>query len=162
MVLTVSIDDFAETVKLQTKSTDAYLSVVGGRTLATAIEGEKGLLVRAETDATLDSTKQKLAGAGLKVHNGHWGDSSEGQAPSYWIGAVAYRSAEETPGLWVHAFAIKPSAGQVLAALYEEFRESGDIGDVPLEEFIRLADPNVVVLGPEDLSDFASAHVKGA
>lgn len=162
MILTVPIDDFAETVKRHTKSTEAYVSVVGGRTLATAIDADRGLLLRAETDAPADATKQKLTKSGLKVHDGHGGDPSEGQTQSYWIGAVAYKSVEETPGLWVHAFASKPSTGQVLSALYEEFRESGDVNEVPLEEFIRLADPNVVVLGPDELADFASKSVEEA
>ena len=162
MVLTVPIDDFAEAVKRHTSGNDAYLAVVGGRTVATAIESDKALLVRSETDETVESTNQRLTSAGMKVLKGHWGDPSQDKTEQYWIGAVAYKSAEDTPGLWVHAFATKPSTGQVLAALYDEFRDSGDIGEVPLEEFIRLADPNVVVLSPEEQTDFGSKPVERA
>lgn len=162
MVLTVPIDDFAEAVKQHTSGNDAYLAVVSGHTVATAIQSDKALLVRAETDETVESTKQRLTSAGMKVLDGHWGEPSLDPSEQFWIGAVAYKSAEDTPGLWVHAFATKPSTGQVLAALYDEFRESGDIGEVPLEEFIRLADPNVVVLSPEEQTDFGSVQVERA
>ena len=162
MVLTVPIKNFAESVKRHTKGSEAYLAVVAGHTVASAVGGDKAILVRSDTDDTVEQTKQMLSAAGLMVFDGHWSDPAHNSEESYWIGAVAYNSAEETPGLWVHAFATKPSTGQVLAALYGEFRESGDVGEVPLEEFIRLADPNVVVLSPEEQSDFASVPVEQA
>jgi hypothetical protein len=94
-----------------------------------------------------------LQGAGIEVKKGAWGERAEGGA--LWVAAVAYKSAEDTPGVWVDTYESKPSTGQVLAELYEEFRQTGEVGDVSLEEFIRLSDPNVVVLSPEEQAEFA-------
>ncbi len=43
---------------------------------------------------------------------------------------------------------------QVLKAMYEEFRATGELGDVAMEEFIRLANPNVVIISPNELLSY--------
>ena len=156
MVLTVPIEQFSEAVQRYTKSTDVYVTVLESQTVVTAFAPDTATIVCAKTSVDIQEVRATLTKAGLKVFDGHWSDGETLERSELWIGAVAYKSVEETPGLWVNAFRSKPSTGQVLSALYEEFRVAGDVGEVSLEEFIRLADPNVVILSPSEQALFAS------
>ena len=149
MVLTVPFEGFVEALRAHSGAKVAYVASLGGRTGVTALDQATGILVRSSTSLGVQEARQTLEGSGVTVREGAWGRSAQ------WVAAVAYKSAEETPGLWVDTYETKPTTGQVLAELYEEFRETGEVGDVSLEEFIRLADPNVVLLSPEEQAEFA-------
>lgn len=154
MVLNVPFEGFAEAMRAHTGAQAAFLSTLGIQTVVTAADPAKGVILRSSARMPLAAARAALESAGVKVHEGSWGEVADGGAP-LWVAAVAYRSSEDTPGLWVDTFETKPTTGQVLSELYEEFRETGEVGDVSMEEFIRLADPNVVVLSPEEQAEFA-------
>jgi hypothetical protein len=154
VVLTVPFEGFAEAMKSQPGARVAYVSTLGSRTMVTAGDPGSGAVVRAFASLSPSDVRASLEKAGVTVREGTWGDRPDDPGP-LWVAAVAYKSEEDTPGLWVDTFESKPTTGQVLAELYEEFRETGEIGDVSMEEFIRLADPNVVVLSPEEQAEFA-------
>jgi hypothetical protein len=154
MVLTVPFEGFVEALRAHSGAKVAYVASLGGRTGVTALDQATGILVRSSTSLGVQEARQTLEGSGVTVREGAWGDWAD-LPQALWVAAVAYKSAEETPGLWVDTYETKPTTGQVLAELYEEFRETGEVGDVSLEEFIRLADPNVVLLSPEEQAEFA-------
>jgi hypothetical protein len=154
MVLTVPFEGFAEALRAHSSVKVAYATTQGGRTVVTALDPSTGAVVRCQTPLAPPEAKAALGQAGIEVREGSWGDGSD-IPQALWVAAVAYKSDEDTPGLWVDTYESKPTTGQVLAELYEEFRETGEVGDVSLEEFIRLADPNVVVLSPEEQAEFS-------
>lgn len=154
MVLTVPFEGFADALKAHSNAKVAYLSTAGSRTVVTALDPQSGVLVRASAATTLAEARTALEGAGIQVKEGAWGESAE-LPQALWVAAVAYKSGEDSPGLWVDTYETKPTTGQVLAELYEEFRETGEVGETSLEEFIRLADPNVVLVSPEQQAEFA-------
>ena len=156
MVLRVPLEGFAESARKHARSSEAFISAYGSGTVVTAADPEKGVLMRAESDLAVGDVRKLLSAAGMSVYDGCWGGSPDGSAAELWVGAVAYRSSEDTPGLWVETFPSKPTSGQVLSALCDEFRDSGDVGEIPMEEFIRLCDPNVVILGPEEQAEYAT------
>ena len=99
-----------------------------------------------------------LIESGLEVFEGEWSEDrteASEEEPALYVAAIAYRSKERAPGLWVDAFESPPIQGQVLKALYDEFLENGEIQDVSFEEFVRISEPTVVIVSPEDLSAFA-------
>ena len=48
-----------------------------------------------------------------------------------------------------------PTQLTVLKTMYDEFRHTGDIEEVPFEEFVQFTNPNVVILSPAELESFA-------
>ncbi len=154
MVLTVPFEGFADALKSHPGAKVAYVTTHGSRTVVTAADPQTGAIVRCHAQGSAAEVKATLEKAGVTVQVGIWGDRSEDPG-ALWVAAVAYKSEEDTPGLWVDTYESKPTTGQVLSEFYEEFRETGEVGDVSMEEFIRLADPNVVVLSPEEQAAFA-------
>lgn len=154
MVLTVPFDGFIKAALSLPGAKNAYVSTFGSRVVVTAADASTGAIVRSHADRPLAEVRSLLEKAGLTVGEGLWGDRSDDPG-ALWVAAVAFKSEEDTPGLWVDTYETKPTTGQVLAELYEEFRETGVVGNMALEEFIRLSDPNVVILSPEDQAEFA-------
>ncbi len=150
---------FAEEARRHCPGAVAYLRSAAESTLVSAFDPGSRVLVRSSTTLPIDQAQNALLGAGLQVGQGHWvaGEGHEDDALSrpLWVAAVSYRSHEDRPGLWVDASFEERSAGDVLNHLHEEFRREGSLSDVPIEDFIRLADPNVVLLSPDDLRHFA-------
>lgn len=154
MVLTVPFEGFADALKSHPGAKVAYVTTHGSRTVVTAADPQTGAILRCHALRQPGEVKSILEKAGVTVQEGMWGDRSEDPG-ALWVAAVAYKSDSDTPGLWVDTYESKPTTGQVLAELYEEFRETGEVGEVTMEEFIRLADPNVVILSPEEQAEFA-------
>ncbi|HXH61093.1 MAG TPA: hypothetical protein VNI20_07015 [Fimbriimonadaceae bacterium] len=152
MVLTVPLEGFIADALAGGGKKTVYVTTLGNYCIATF--ADNGTVVRADALSPASEVRQTLEKAGLEVREGFWGDKLEDHS-ALWVAAVAYKSAEDTPGLWVDTYETKPSPGQVLSGLYDEFRADGDVGDVSLEEFIRRADPNVVILSPEQQAEFA-------
>jgi hypothetical protein len=164
MVLRVPFSQFASEVARRCENRLAYISKSGIRAVVTSGDTMRSLVVRAETDLPVDEARSELAAQGLIVHEGEWSTEvvSTDLAKGLWIAAVAYRSSEERPGLWVDASFEEPSQGAVLAKLVEEIRsEAGDPG-LTVEEFIRFADPNVVVVSLDEAKAFAQASRAGS
>ncbi|MCH7904467.1 MAG: hypothetical protein IH944_07860 [Armatimonadetes bacterium] len=162
MVLTVDFDGFAAATKSLTGANQAFVSPMGNGCSLTSAGTEKGLIVRSTTPLSMADAITQLKTAGIAVERGAWSEGSTDAQQDLWVAAVAYKSGEDSPGLWVSTYQEKPTTGEVLAALYEEFRETGDVGELPLEEFLRLAEPNVVILSPDQLWEFAAGREEDA
>lgn len=86
----------------------------------------------------------------------------EEEQPEAFIGAVAYQSEADEPGLWVDAYPTMPTQAQVLRGLYEDFQSTGEVNDqVSFEEFVRLAKPTVVVVSPNEVRSFVGEKSDG-
>ncbi len=169
MTLEVPIQDFARTVRRVLGRVDAYLAVEGDRCVVTAHHPSKPVLIRAESPKRESAKLREALGAqGLRVHTGLWSTGSEataiasataeaGAPERLYVAAVAYHSQGEKPGLWVDAFPDKPTTLEVGKAMYQDFRESGEIGAVELEDFMRLAKLNIVVMSIEEAERYAAA-----
>jgi len=108
---------------------------------------------------TSGEVRRKLELAGFEVFEGEWGEAGEWpsdrmvEEPIY-IAAIAYRSRERTPGLWVDAYPALPTNATALRTFYDELSTNGEILEISFEEFVRAANPNVVILGPNELQNF--------
>lgn len=164
MVLVVEFDDFAAAAKRHLGEAVAYVAKANGPTMVTAADSRTGALVQSSTMLSPLEVRKRLEADGLTVVNGRWTldpDATELDAGKpVWIAAVAYKSSDKLPGLWVDAYPERPTTGDVLTALYEEFGEEGDLQDISLEEFIRIGQPNVVIVSPEELDKFARKHAQ--
>lgn len=159
MVLRVDLSKFPEAVKGLLATEEVFASSRGSGTWVTAGNPSRALLLSTFTKQPLDIVRRELEGSGLRVYEGEW--SLQENVPSTevaetWVAAVAYVSRESMPGLWMDAYAAPPTAAQVLKAMYDEFRTNGEMAEVTFEEFIRLASPNVQILAPAQIADFAA------
>jgi hypothetical protein len=160
MTLHVDFEHFAETAKRHLTSPFAYVSRLENRTHVTAADPATNLIISASSKLGLEEAKESLAASGIQIGTGGWSESSHGTSDSLgelpYIGVVAYKSSDEMPGVWVDAFPDPPTPATVLKAIYDEFRETGEVGDMSFEEFVRLANPNVIIASPTDLERFLS------
>jgi hypothetical protein len=160
MVLFVPMARFAAEVLARFPGEAAYVETRAGRTVASAAAGgADGTLVQAESDQPQDVVVRSLEAAGLTVEHGRWvGDVEAAELDRHrpvYVAALGYRSGEGRPGVWVEAFHHEPTAGEVIDRFYDEMRGEGHAGNVSQEEFERLALPNVVVLSPDTLQEYA-------
>lgn len=158
MVLKVPLEDLPEAMNQLGITGPVFVAGLGGRSLVSAAHPERSILLHADAKDVVDDVKAWLAEQGLTALNGCWtADGAETILPttSFWITAIAYRSHDSKPGLWVDALAFKPSAGEALTKMFEEFRAAGELDGMTIEEFIERADPNVVVLDPDEQARFA-------
>ena len=161
--LRVAFEDFAESVKQNCKTKHAYAWKTHNGAWFTAISDDKSLIVRALAEAPYDESVGKLVKAGLTVESGFLsadGASVPDMAGPMFIAGVAYVSAEASPGVWLDAYPAAPTEMQVLRAMHEEFRQTGELGDVSFEEFVRLAKPTVAIMSPGDAQHFALAKTE--
>jgi hypothetical protein len=164
MVLRVELERFPQEVTTRLSSRAVYLSKNGSGSVATACDPEKPLLIVASTSKTLDEARQSLRDAGLEPIDGRWDERDEGDEPASataWIAAVAYRTRELKSGLWVDAYDHEPTPAEVVKRLYEEFRETGELAEVAFEEFMKLAVPTIVVVGPEEIQRYVERNAAG-
>jgi hypothetical protein len=95
------------------------------------------------------------------VANGRWlPDPLAGELQieeSIWVAAVAYKSYEEKPGLWIHAYRGGPSVGEVLKDFYDEMTAETMLENVSLDDFVNSVVPNVIVLSPDELTGLTSS-----
>lgn len=162
MVFRVDLERFAETAKSLAGASSAAVAARDQRTIVTAAEPSKNLVVAAVTTKPLSEVKELLAGQGLAVETGEWSHTGELQLDACedqaYIAAVAYKSRESMPGVWVEAFPHAPTNAEVLKAIYDEFASTGEVGEITFEEFVRMAQPNVLVLTPDDIARFLRAR----
>lgn len=159
MTLQVSFDQFAETVKRLLNQQDAYVSVHMSGTLVTAATPEKALVIATLVSQKPETVTEELKERGMAVFTGTWLTPEEVLAPSAgltqtFIAAVAYKSSGDKAGVWVDAYPALPTQVTVLRAMYEEFRATGEVDEVGFEEFVQLANPNVVIVSPPELEAF--------
>ncbi len=158
MTLQVTPAQFAETVKRMLKTTDVFVAPNEAGSLITAADQQADLVIVAFAPEAPDQVKDRLKGDGFAVFGGSWTCSPDLQplerSTAAFIAAVAYRSAEDRPGLWVDAYPSLPSQMTVLRAMFDEFRETGEMEHITFEEFLQLSSPNVVILSPSEVNSF--------
>lgn len=162
MVLRVQFDEFDEAVKRYAPGAPVFTQQMAGGMSATAVNPKTDVIISTVCTHSLTHGQELLRRAGLTVSEGEWtSDEEEGLSgvAAMHIAAVAYRSSETAPGLWVEAFAYPPTQGDVLKRMYDEFVAQGELkAVVPLEEFIRLAHPTLVILDPSELENLLGRH----
>lgn len=158
MVLRVEYEQFADEVTARLDGQIVYIAQVTGGSFVSAADTANGFIIEAFSDREPEQVLRELGEHGLRTAKGSW--KSEDTEPCaiepdrLYIGAVAYRSSEAKPGLWIEAFANQPTPAEVLKRMYDEMVSTGEIGNVSFEEMMRYATPNVVVVGPDQLRYF--------
>lgn len=166
MVLEVQFEDFAEEIERRFGVREAYIAATSFGSQVTSGDAKSNMVVFARTRLKQPTATKKLEEAKVTVRRGAWTAEDDMAQEAFlidtFVAAVAYRSREEMPGLWIDAFPSEPTMHDVLTAMLEEFQESGDVGEVDLDDFTNAVDPNVLILSPTDLRNFAErkAHVK--
>lgn len=162
MTLHVTLNQFSETAKRVLGTNDAYLKSTPRGTYVTAAHPNQERMVAAWHPGPASEARATLQKKGMTVHEGAW--ALDGETPGepsereeIHIAAVSYISEDAQPGVWIDAYQTLPTQVQVLKALYEEFRETGEMPDVSFEEFVRLAKPNVVVASPPEIAGYLEA-----
>ena len=159
MVLSIAFDQFTSIgLKLQVCPNVCVRPFALGA-IVTAANPTSGVIISSIVRLTPSEVKDTLKADKWEVVDGQWSTDAvelqEQTTAELTVGAVAYNSKDSKPGLWVDAFTEPQNQTQVLKAMYDELTANGELGDVSFEEFIRLANPNVVILSPADLARFA-------
>ncbi len=158
MVLHVTYESFADTVKKELGQVAVYISPVERGAIITAAHPTMDRMVACRTSSLVAEATKSLAKKGFEVLIGAWLSENEiwqvneSEAEAH-VAGMAYIS-EDGPGIWLDAFPEPPSDVQVLRAAYDEFRATGELGEVSFEEFVRLANPRVATLSPADVSRY--------
>ncbi|MBS1709255.1 MAG: hypothetical protein JSS65_11130 [Armatimonadetes bacterium] len=160
MTLKTTLRRLIDIVKTECPTEPAYVSLQQGRTVVTVARQDTDTVVHAYAEGGVSQTKAYLEQEGVEAHDGAWFQDGmpEDQGTKVWIGAVAYKSDEPKPGLWVDAFPIRPSAGDVLASMYQEFEDEGLVPPDKLDAFLVAVEPNVVILEPDEIEAMLVRH----
>lgn len=163
MTLRVPYSDFvAAATRFEVR--EAYIIAKHGATEVSSVMKSSGRILFSRTDTPLEDVRAQLSEGGLHVFNGAWSiDPPEDEpclAAETFIAAVAYVSSETMPGVWVDAYPWQPTQVQVLRAMYDEFRSTGEVAEIPFEEFIRLASPNVAIVSPLEVEGFIESKTE--
>ena len=158
MTLRVPFDGFVEAVRRNLDTHDAYLHSDNARVIVSAGKGDKKMVVIASAQMSIEEATSKLHGEGLHVYAGLWsiGDDLELMKMPY-LGAVSYRANKDKTAVWIEAYPELPSETRVLQDLFEEFKDSGDIGEVTFDQFELGAQASVVVLSPDQIETFLTS-----
>lgn len=163
MTLEVPFTEFVSTVKRTLGDADVYVVQHARGTLTTAADPTKNLVVASVNLAGLDATKTAVEAGGCICYVGSWFDPESPSLASghqaAFIGAVAYKSSEPMPGVWVDAYESMPTQVTVLRTMYEEFKGTGEIGDMTFEDFVSTANPNVVIVAPHEIQSFIDSKL---
>ncbi|MGV3615501.1 MAG: hypothetical protein ACO1SV_09230 [Fimbriimonas sp.] len=158
MTLQVPFESFVAVVGRVLGAREAFLAPHPSGTLVTAADPSRGALVSTLATVPPEEVRRLLGEAGIEAFDGTWGGadtpSLSPETTDAFIAAVAFESSEGRPGVWVDAFPSLPTQVQVLRTMYDEFRGTGELSEVTFEEFVRLANPTVVILSPSDLRSF--------
>lgn len=157
MILKVEYSAFADAVKKHLPESPIYLSREIGRVIVSAADPNHDLMILSHTASPISTVRNQLQEHGLTTESGRWmSDAAEhdSEQAEIYVAAVAYRSSEAKPGLWVDIFPTKPTTSDVMQAFYEEFSLEGIGTNLTLDQFIKLCEPNIVVLDPTEISSF--------
>lgn len=162
MILHVDLEQFPATVKRLLDTKEVYVRTHGGAVVVSASHPDKNLVVGCTVREPVAEVRTRLEAEGFHIYEGEWTDA--GQSPADRLGerqtylaAVAYNSREKMPGLWVDAYPAAPVPALVLKNFYDELTANGEIGEINFEEFVRMANPNVVIVGPNEIQSFLNA-----
>lgn len=160
MVLRLPLDGLAESAERLGVPKIAWIRERAGMVSITLAKPEEGTILAANVEDTPENVRAALREDGITVLPGEWTEQGEGAENEQFLTAIAYRSREEKPGLWVDASFDRPSIGEALDRLYDDLNDNGDLDDLSFEEFMRHGMPNVVILGPAELRDYAEKNRK--
>lgn len=158
MEIKVSLDDFPEAVSRLAPNALVTVSETDEGISAWALNPSTKDVILTNGNSSLEFFTARLTSQGLRIRMGkphNIYDSVEAESSSIWVAAVAYRSRELRPGVWVDAFPHEPTQLEVLRAMYDDFRETGDTKEVDFDEFCRLSMANVIIVSPHNLTAFA-------
>ncbi|MEQ1821682.1 MAG: hypothetical protein ABL949_04165 [Fimbriimonadaceae bacterium] len=159
MVLKVAFDDFPASMVEYAVGSDAFLAELPAGCAVSAVNPQTGVIVSTVSDLDVVKARELLEASGLKVRVGAWTSEADdpiiGSGQTY-VAAVAYRSRDFTPGLWMDAYPYEPSPSDVLREMYDEFLANGELKGGSFDEFTRLSFPNVVILKPEEISGYVA------
>ena len=158
MTLEVPFVEYVATVRRVLPGAEVYIARHASGTLVTAADPAQNTVVACVVSSNLDTTRKQLESAGVECHPGSWFDpESPAMAATHtdvFVGAVAYKTGESAPGIWVDAYDALPTQIAVLRRMFEEFRETGELDDVTFEEFTKHAEPTVAIVSPAELHSF--------
>jgi len=155
MTLRVPFDGFVEAVRRNLSTHDAYVHADSARIIVSAGQGDKNLVVISSSNLPLEEVKSKIHGEGLHVYDGLWSIADDLELLEMpYIGAVSYRANREKTAVWIEAYPSAPTETRVIQDLYEEFKNSGELGDVTFDEFESSAQASVLVLSPDQIENF--------
>ena len=159
MTLQVPFEGFVKAVEHFASVREVFVTKHVSGCLVTAANPAKGVHISAVSDLPTESVRSNLSEAGLKVFDGVWSLDGELETQvdplsTCHVAAVSYVSSNHVPGVWIDAYAEAPNHVHVLRMMYEEFRETGELPDVSIEEFVRLANPNVITVSAAQLRTF--------
>jgi hypothetical protein len=162
MTLQVPFDDFEEAVRRYIPDLTVYLRSYAGGTVLSSVDPAHQIAILSSCRLTPFEAGKQLKEAGFSVGAGQWYTADAATLDSdplasVVVGAVAYRSGEDRPGLWVDAYAEMPSEVDVLQAMYDDLRSTGELGEVPFEEFVRQSNATVVTVTAENLRQYIAA-----
>jgi hypothetical protein len=157
MNLRVPYSDFVRELRQRLPLAEVYLERSGMAVILTAGDVAAGFTLLSLAPVPLSEVQEMLTSEGLSFRPGRWfvPDGATQILPH--VVAISYRSGEDKPGLWVEAYPYKPTPGHALGRLFDELTSDGYLENSSLDDFIRLAEPNVVILDPEELSTFMAA-----
>lgn len=165
MTLQVPFEQFAAAVRRYCAGAPVFVAPSGRATLATAADPGSKVVVACVDHRDIGRTREALKTQGFDVLDGTWTHAANSAAhpelDALYVAAVAYKSKDEVPGVWVDAYTELPTQAVVLKAFYDDFKTMGALGEVSFEEFVRLSTPNVVITTPEQLAGFASTKECG-
>ena len=161
MILEVPFCDFVATLK-EYGGDHAYVRVHESECVITGLFPKGDRVLVSYSDQPKQEILDLLKKADVTAREGGWevperNIKIENLPANYYVGVVAYKSDEPMPGVWVDTFPYRPTTMQVLNAIYEEFRATGEIGNVAFDYFVKVAHPNVLVLSHEELNQFCQA-----
>ena len=148
MILTVALADFPAAAKRYAAGQPAFLAQGEGGVICSCFGPESRILVTASAGDEAEA-RAVLVEAGLSVFMGSW-SLDQASAGENWICAVAYRAGDKKPGLWVDTCPGPVSVGEVLTKLFDEFKAEGLLEATTYEDFIQTAQPNVLILDPDE------------
>ncbi|MBS1717038.1 MAG: hypothetical protein JSS72_04835 [Armatimonadetes bacterium] len=160
MTLNVSFSDFSQTIQRELKNPRVYVAYSGRTALITAADASNDLVVCAETHESREVVEKKLKEAKVEFFNGSWLPLPEPRGTEPYVAAIAYRSGEDRPGLWLEAFPEAPTEVDVIKAFMDEMKATGEMPDATMDDFVKMASPNVIVLSPAEVQAFAQNRAR--
>lgn len=152
MTLRVPYEGFVEAVRRNLSVHDAYVYSDNARVVLSAGQGDRKMVIISSSTQSIEEVRKMLHGEGLHVYEGLWsiGDDFEMHELPY-VGAVSYRANRDRTGVWVEAYPNAPTKARVLQDLFEEFKNSGDVGEMTYDQFESSIQASVVVLSPSQI-----------
>lgn len=158
MTLRVPFTGFAEAVRRTLSTHDAYVHADRARTIVTAGQADKSVVIVASVRLPKDQVVTQLHAQGLHVFDGVWSSDDNGELLELpYICAVSYRANPQKTGVWVDASLTEPTELQVLQAVYAEMSEGEGLDGVSFDEFVELAQASVTILSPIQVERFLEA-----